>query len=50
MLPVDVKGTDVRGFLRRLVANNVDKLTVSGKALYSCMLTPQGGIIEDLII
>ena len=50
MLPVDVKGNDVRGFLRHLVANNVDKLTVSGKALYSCMLTPQGGIIDDLII
>ncbi|UJP05192.1 MAG: glycine cleavage system aminomethyltransferase GcvT [Nitrosomonas sp.] len=50
MLPVDIKGDDVRGFLRRLVANNVDKLTLPGKALYSCMLTPQGGIIDDLII
>lgn len=50
MLIVDVKGNDVRGFLRGLVANNVDKLTVSGKALYSCMLNPQGGVIDDLII
>ena len=50
MLPVDIKGDNVRGFLRSLVANNVDKLTVPGKALYSCMLTPQGGIIDDLII
>lgn len=50
MLIVDVKGTNVRGFLRGLVANNVDKLTVSGKALYSCMLNPQGGVIDDLII
>ena len=50
MLVVDVKGDDVRGFLRGLVANNVDKLTVSGKALYSCMLNPQGGVIDDLII
>lgn len=50
MLPVDIKGDNVRGFLRRLVANNVDKLTLPGKALYSCMLTPQGGIIDDLII
>ena len=50
MLPVDIKGEKVRDFLRRLVANNVDKLTVPGKALYSCMLTPQGGIIDDLII
>lgn len=50
MLPVDIKGDNVRGFLRSLVANNVDKLTLPGKALYSCMLTPQGGIIDDLII
>ena len=50
MLVVDVKGTDVRGFLRGLVANNVDKLKVPGKALYSCMLNPQGGVIDDLII
>jgi len=50
MLPVDIKGEHTRDFLRRLVANNVDKLTVSGKALYSCMLTPQGGVIDDLII
>jgi aminomethyltransferase len=50
MLVVDVAGEDVRGFLRGLVANNVDKLTVSGKALYSCMLNADGGVIDDLII
>ncbi|MCC7091353.1 MAG: glycine cleavage system aminomethyltransferase GcvT [Nitrosomonas sp.] len=50
MLPVDIRGPQVRDFLRHLVANNVDKLTLPGKALYSCMLTPQGGIIDDLII
>jgi len=50
MLPVDIKGDGVRDFLRTLVANNVDKLTLSGKALYTCMLTPQGGIIDDLIV
>lgn len=50
MLVVDIQGKDVRNFLRQLVANNVDKLTVSGKALYTCMLNPGGGIIDDLII
>ncbi len=50
MCPVDVEGTDARAFLRRLVANNVDKLTHSGKALYACMLNPAGGVIDDLII
>ncbi|HQR21461.1 MAG TPA: glycine cleavage system aminomethyltransferase GcvT [Burkholderiaceae bacterium] len=50
MCPVDVRGPNVRAFLRRLVANNVDKLTQSGKALYSCMLNEAGGVIDDLII
>lgn len=50
MLPLDIKGAQVRAFLRRLVANNVDKLQVPGKALYSCMLNEAGGVIDDLII
>ncbi len=37
-------------FLSRLVANDVAKLTVSGKALYSAMLNEAGGVIDDLII
>jgi len=50
MLVVDVTGANVRDFLRYVMANNVDKLTLPGKALYSCMLTPEGGVIDDLII
>jgi len=50
MCPVDIKGEDARAFLRTLVANNVDKLAQSGKALYSCMLNHAGGVIDDLII
>lgn len=50
MLAVDLEGDSVRPFLRQMVANNVDKLTQPGKALYSCMLNPQGGVIDDLII
>jgi aminomethyltransferase len=50
MCVVDLQGTNVRTFLRGLVANNVDKLQVPGKALYSCMLTPEGFVIDDLII
>ncbi len=50
MCPVDVKGSDARAFLRHLVANNVDRLTQPGKALYSCMLNPAGGVVDDLII
>jgi aminomethyltransferase len=50
MTVVDLHGEQVRPFLRKLVANSVDKLTKSGKALYSCMLNEQGGVIDDLII
>ena len=38
MRPVDLEGADTRPFLRALIANNVDKLTQPGKALYTCML------------
>jgi hypothetical protein len=37
-------------FLSRLVANDVAKLQVSGKALYAAMLNDAGGVIDDLII
>ncbi len=50
MTIVDLHGERTREFLRHLMANNVDKLKVKGKALYTCMLNPQGGIIDDLII
>ena len=50
MTVVDLHGAKVRDFLRRLVANSVDKLARPGKALYTCMLDEQGGVIDDLII
>ena len=50
MTVVDLRGARCREFLRHLLANNVDKLKVSGKALYSCMLNERGGVIDDLIV
>ena len=50
MRVVDIKGDGVRAFLRYLLANNADKITLPGKALYSAMLRPDGGVIDDLII
>ena len=50
MRVVDVKGAGVREFLRYLLANNVDKLSAPGKALYSTMLLESGGVIDDLIV
>ncbi|MEP6634642.1 MAG: glycine cleavage system aminomethyltransferase GcvT [Luteimonas sp.] len=50
MTVVDLHGERTREFLRRLVANSVDKLRKTGKALYTCMLNAQGGVIDDLIV
>jgi aminomethyltransferase len=49
MLAVDLSGSGARDFLRYALANNVDKLTAPGKALYSCMLNSGGGVLDDLI-
>lgn len=50
MTVVDMKGERVADFLKKLLANNVDKIIGKpGKALYSCMLNEQGGVIDDLI-
>ncbi|CAG0928836.1 MAG: Aminomethyltransferase [Rhodocyclaceae bacterium] len=50
MLALDLDGAGAHDLLHKLIANNVDKLTVPGRALYSCMLNPQGGVIDDLIV
>ncbi|MDP9083763.1 MAG: glycine cleavage system aminomethyltransferase GcvT [Pseudomonadota bacterium] len=50
MCIIDLAGQRVRDFLRRLLANDVAKLAIPGKALYSCMLLPSGGVIDDLIV
>jgi aminomethyltransferase len=50
MRVVDLRGDGARDFLRYVLANNVDKLQVAGKALYSCLLRPDGGVIDDLIV
>ena len=47
---VDLEGAGARDFLRYALANNVDKLKEPGKALYSCLLTPEGTVIDDLIV
>jgi len=50
MLAIDLRGGSVRAFLRRLLANDVAKLVVQGKALYSCLLREDGGVLDDLIV
>ena len=46
---VDVTGDDAHAYLQYLLANDVAKLN-PGKALYTCMLNEQGGILDDLIV
>jgi len=48
--PNAVAGEGARDFLRYALANNVDKLTAAGRALYSCLLKPDGGVLDDLIV
>ena len=50
MTVIDVEGPDATGYLRRLLANDVARLETPGRALYSCMLDPRGGVIDDLIV
>ena len=49
MTVVDLSGSGAAEFLRRLLANDIARLKEQGKALYSCMLNPDGGVIDDLI-
>jgi aminomethyltransferase len=50
MCALDLAGPDATRWLRHLLANDVAKLTTPGKALYSCMLDQDGGVIDDLIV
>jgi aminomethyltransferase len=50
MVVSDYHGEKVRDFLRTLVANDIAKLKTKGRAIYSCMLNANGGVIDDLIV
>ena len=50
MTIVDVTGAQAQDYLRYLLANDVAKLQVKGKALYSGMLNEEGGVVDDLIV
>ncbi len=49
MTVVDVSGAQAKAYLQHLLANDVERLQVMGKALYSGMLNEEGGVIDDLI-
>ena len=50
MTVVSIIGTQARQMLARLLANDINRLTRPGQALYSAMLNEAGGVIDDLIV
>jgi aminomethyltransferase len=46
---IDVKGPHAIAFVNRLTSNDVTKL-VDGQAQYSALTTPQGTVIDDLLV
>ena len=52
MVITDICGNQAKLFVQSLISNDVAKLEKFGfgKALYSCMLNHNGGIIDDLIV
>ena len=50
MTIIDLEGSEALPFLRYVLANDVARLTVPGKALYTAMLNENGGVIDDLIV
>src|SRR5258706_7095790 len=46
---IDVRGADAIPFVNRLVSNDAAKL-VNGQAQYSALTTPEGTVIDDLLV
>ncbi|MEM6780394.1 MAG: folate-binding protein [Pseudomonadota bacterium] len=46
---IHLEGADRHEFLQALISNDMNKLK-SGKALYACLLTPQGKFLHDFFI
>jgi aminomethyltransferase len=46
---IDVRGTDAIAFVNRITSNDVRKL-IDGQAQYTALTTPQGTVIDDLLV
>ena len=46
---IDVRGTDAIAFVNSLVSNDASKL-IDGQAQYSALTTPEGTVIDDLLV
>jgi aminomethyltransferase len=49
MTVVDLAGGGATAFLARLLANDIGKIEGTSRALYTCMLNEEGGVLDDLI-
>lgn len=47
---VDIHGERATEYMRYLLANDVARLAGDGRALYTCLLKHDGGILDDLIV
>ena len=50
MRVAEVEGAGARALLRYALSKDIDKLESQGRALYSCLLAEDGGILDDLIV
>ena len=50
MTVIDVTGGQAKEWLQHLLANDVERLTTPGRALYSAMLNDKGGVVDDMIV
>ncbi|MDD2052859.1 glycine cleavage system aminomethyltransferase GcvT [Pseudomonas putida] len=50
MTVIDIDGTQAKAWLQRLLANDVERLESTGRALYSAMLNERGGVVDDMIV
>lgn len=46
---IDVRGSDAIAFVNRLCSNDAAKL-VDGQAQYSALMTPEGTVVDDLLV
>jgi aminomethyltransferase len=46
---IDVRGNDAISFINRVTSNDVTKL-IDGQAQYSALTTPQGTVVDDLLV
>lgn len=50
MTVIDIGGAQAAAWLQYVLANDIERLSATGKALYSTLLNEQGGVIDDMIV